>query len=180
MTIKAALLSWDTKSAEDIEGIYRIFLTSPSDQGIKIERVIVSLIELIKDDSDKDLDHLQQGATWLLKHHLQIGRQLKPKVIDDLIDSLFTLKSWQAKLHLLQCFSFFPVKNSQKKTVEQFLRQCLMDKNKFVRAWAYGGFYNLSLLYPEYTSEVTNFIELAMKDEVPSVKARLRNLLKSQ
>jgi hypothetical protein len=176
MTIKAALLSWDTKSAEDIEGIYQdFFLTSATDLDIEIE----TLLKLLKDDSGNKTDRLQQGASWLIKHHLQLGQAIKDGFSDALLDGLVALRPWQAKLHLLQCFPYLTFTEQYKAQVEHFLRQCLMDKNKFVRAWAYSGFHDLSLQYPEYSAEVKNFIEQAMKDEAPSVKARLRNMLKN-
>jgi hypothetical protein len=59
-----------------------------------------------------------------------------------------------------------------------FLRTCLADENKFVRAWAYNGFYLLSQQYPEYQQETEQFFAMAMRDEAASVKARIRNILK--
>lgn len=59
-----------------------------------------------------------------------------------------------------------------------FLRNCLISDNKFVRAWAYNGFYELALQYPAYKTEVKKFLDMAMKDEAASVKARVRNILK--
>jgi len=54
-----------------------------------------------------------------------------------------------------------------------------MSENKFVRSWAYNGFYGLSRQYPEYIQETKQFFEVAMKDEAPSVKARIRNVTKN-
>jgi len=59
--------------------------------------------------------------------------------------------------------------------VEIFLRVCLLDNNKFVRAWAYKGFYELAVQYPKETRQ---FFEMAMRDEAPSVKSRIRNIMK--
>ena len=59
-----------------------------------------------------------------------------------------------------------------------FLRNCLVDNNKFVRAWAYNGFYELAVQYPEYEKETKQFFEMAMRDEAPSVKSRIRNIMK--
>ncbi len=181
MSIKAALLNWDTKSAEDIEGIYQdFFLPTNSDSETLISSIVDMIsLEPLTAEADSEIDILQQGGSWLIKHHLQLGQAIKEECADALLDALTTLRSWQAKLHLLQCLGYFSVKKSQKKSVEHFLRQCLMDKNKFVRAWAYGGFYQLAQQYSEYQLEADNFIQLAMKDEAPSVKARIRNVLKA-
>ncbi len=71
-----------------------------------------------------------------------------------------------------------PIAKGEKKKIEVFLRQCLTDGNKFVRAWAYNGFYEISVQYPEYKKETKLFFEMAMRDEAPSVKARIRNIMK--
>lgn len=133
MTIKAALLNWDTKSAEDIGNIYQdFFLPAHSN----CETLISSLVDLITLDpliaeATNETDILQQAGTWLIKHHLEFGRSINDESADALLAALAVLRPWQAKLHLLQCFGYFSIKKSQKKSVEHFLRQCLMDNNKF-------------------------------------------------
>ncbi len=62
------------------------------------------------------------------------------------------------------------------RSVVTFLRVGLQDKNKFVRAWSYSGFYLLGQQYPEYQDEAKAYIVAAMQDEAPSVQARLRQL----
>jgi len=85
---------------------------------------------------------------------------------------------WETKLHILQCIPFLQIAKTEKKEVEAFLRKCLVDNNKFVRAWAYNGFYEISVQYPEYRNETKQFFDMAMRDEAPSVKARIRNIMK--
>ncbi len=58
------------------------------------------------------------------------------------------------------------------------MRKCLEDDNKFVRAWAYNGFYELAKQYPEYRTEAGQLFEMALRDEAASVKARVRNVMK--
>jgi len=43
---------------------------------------------------------------------------------------------------------------------------------------AYNGFYTLSMQHSEYSQDTKQFLEVAMKDEVPSVKAKIRNIMK--
>jgi hypothetical protein len=87
------------------------------------------------------------------------------------------LERWESKLHILQCLPYIQISSAAKENVEVFLRRCLIDDNKFVRAWAYNGFYEISLQYPEYKEETKQFFEMAMRDEAPSVKARIRNIM---
>jgi hypothetical protein len=71
-----------------------------------------------------------------------------------------------------------PISKNEIKTVEAFLRVSLTDSNKFIRAWAYNGFYEMAIQYPEYKNETKQFFEMAMRDEAASVKARIRNIIK--
>jgi hypothetical protein len=43
-----------------------------------------------------------------------------------------------------------PILKPEKKMVEALLRECLVDNNKFIRAWSYNVFYELSIQYPEH------------------------------
>jgi len=88
------------------------------------------------------------------------------------------LLSWQSKLHVLQSLPYLDIPSKDKRKLECFLKQALADKNKFVRAWAYNGFYVLSRQYSEYEEYAAQIIGLAMQDEAPSVKARIRNIMK--
>jgi hypothetical protein len=62
--------------------------------------------------------------------------------------------------------------------LERFVRIKLSDPNKFVRAWAYKGFYELAKAFPEYQTEASQFFEMAMRDEPASVKTRVGKILK--
>ena len=79
---------------------------------------------------------------------------------------------------MLQCIPFMPIAKKNINVVYNFLRWTLTDQNKFVRAWSYNGFYELSKQHPEYLDETKQYFEMAMRDEAPSVKARIRNILK--
>jgi len=166
MSIEQDILSWDGKSSRDIEDVYHRY---SDDHGLFIPTIIAFISQ----------PTLQKGSSWLLKHCLESGLKLTPKNIKDVYKYLSALGSWEGKLHLLQCLPFMPVAKTEKKKVECFLRQCLMDQNKFVRAWAYNGFYELSVQYPEYKEETKQFFEMAMRDEAASVKARIRNIMKN-
>ncbi|WP_448250543.1 hypothetical protein [Thalassotalea agariperforans] len=71
-----------------------------------------------------------------------------------------------------------PITDAYSRSVYNFLIITLTDQNKFVRAWTYNGLYELSKQHPEYIKEAKQFFEMAMRDEAPSVKARIRNIMK--
>ncbi len=164
MSIKQEIINWDGKSSKYITATYNRY----SNENLFSSQ----LIEFTQQAK------LQKGATWLLKHHLECGWKIPSKEIAKIYKLLPKLEHWETKLHILQCIPYMPINKTAKKHVETFLRKCLSDDNKFVRAWTYNGFYLLSLQYPAYQEETQRLFELAMKDEAASVKARIRNITK--
>jgi len=164
MGIEQALEEWDGKSADDIRAIYEFYLKEPD--------FIDSIVNLTKNQLS------QKGSTWLLKAWLEEGNRLEDSKIKEIYNLLDKLCHWETKLHILQSIPFMPIENQEKKYVDRFLRITLIDTNKFVRAWSYNGFYELARQHPEYISEAKQFFEMAMRDEAPSIKARIRNIMK--
>lgn len=164
MSLQQEIKCWDGKSAIDIKTIYQ---NHQHDKSFSEK-----IIQLINQPC------FQKAATWLLKHHLEKKHQLTKNQNLKILSLLVKLDCWEAKLHILQCLPYLKIFDESKKDAEAFLRQCLVDKNKFVRAWAYNGFYELSIWHPEYQAETQLFFDMAMKDEAASVKARIRNILK--
>ena len=109
----------------------------------------------------------QRGATWLLKHYLeQQPRSVDAATIESVYSRLEELVHWEAKLHVLQCIPYMPVPAAQAQAVETFVRSCLRDQAKFVRAWAYNGFCELARLRPGLRGEAMRLFERAL-DESP-------------
>lgn len=164
MGIEQAIKSWDGKSSSNINAIYDRH--GSNDDFVRI------IIQFSGEES------LQKGATWLLKRHFENNHRIEEDQVTKIFELLPKLEHWEAKLHILQCISYMGIANTGKKQIELFLRKCLTDENKFVRAWAYNGFYELSMQHSEYITETKHLLEMAMRDEAPSVKARIRNILK--
>ena len=165
MNIEQEIVTWDGKSSSEIGAIYRRHCDD--------EMFAIRLIESSRNTG------LQKGATWLLKRYLESSRKLAANEILTLFRLLPELEHWESKLHILQCIPYLAIDKSVKKYVEAFLQACLVDNNKFVRAWAYNGFYEISVQYPEYREKTKQLFEMAMRDEAPSVKARIRNIVKN-
>jgi len=164
MSLEQEIVSWDGKSSSDIDAVYTRYCDDDSFGS--------NIIEFCRKTE------LQKGATWLLKRHLEQGQKLNANTCTALFKLLPKQEHWESKLHILQCLPYLQIGKAAKKNVEAFLRKCLVDDNKFLRAWAYNGFYEISLQYPEYKEEAKQFFEMAMRDEAPSVKARIRNIMK--
>lgn len=165
MGIEQEILSWDGTSSDDLVAIYNRY---------KDDCIFVSqTVKLLKQDST------QQGALWLLKRYFENGGEIGCEQVAVIYKLLPLINQWQTKLLILQCMRYMKIGINEQKLVENFLRSCLNDNNKFLRAWAYNGFYEISTQFPEYKQETKQFFEMAMRDEVPSVKARIRNIVKN-
>lgn len=165
MYIEQEIASWNGKSADDIKAIYD---AHKADHNFADTIIALSLTTAC-----------EKGATWLLKAWLESGNKLDQQQITTIYGALAQLEHWEARLHILQSIPFMPIAHADRKKVYHFLRLTLTDQNKFVRAWSYSGFYELSRQYPEYCNETWQYFEMAMRDEAPSVKARIRNIMKN-
>ena len=161
--LEQALSSWDQKSTAGITAIYQRFAEQTD--------FVQLLIELIRKDSTA------VGSTWLLKHYLECGGKLDAEQVASVYGSVEHLTQWQARLHLLQSMPDMPVPEPHRAPVELFVRKGLSDENKFVRAWSYNGLFELALIYSDLRDETQTVLSMALQDEAPSVKARVRNLL---
>lgn len=166
MSLRDSVAVWDGKSAQLMEQLY---LTHADDDDLP-ETMVRHLADT----------EVQRGMSWLLKRHLETARQSLPEALaQQILQELPTLQDWQSKLHILQCLAQIPVGRAEAARLERFLRECLLETNKFVRAWAYNGFYLLAMQHGEYEAEARQLLTMALRDEPASVKARVRNVLKN-
>ncbi len=121
---------------------------------------------------------LESGVSWLLKHHLSSGHRLTPAQEEKLVGMLPHLSDTDCKLHVLQCMQYLSISKQHCDTYAGFVSECLAADNKFVRAWAYSGLYELAVRHPAYRKEAKASLALATKDPAASVRARARAVLK--
>ena len=151
------------QSAEDIKNIYD--LHSQHSQ---------FFTEIIK---HANAPSLQKGSTWLIKRHLERINDVEDEISQTILELIPSLKEWESRLHVLQSLQYLKIPSKRKRTVELFAKSSIEDNNKFVRAWGYSGFYELARQYSTYQDEATSFMEMAMRDEPASVKARIRQVM---
>ena len=166
MTLLEEIASWDNKSATVLQSTYE----RHSDR----EDFLATILEHIADVE------LQRAATWLLKRHLEVGNSLSPGGSRAILGVLSDQEHWESKLHILQCLPYLDIPEDESAGLEQFLDSCLESDYKFLRAWAYNGFNELSLRFPRYREEVNRMLARASESEAASVRARIRNILKSR
>ncbi len=160
--LETEIANWDGKSATDIRAIH---------QKHHAEVGYVTQLVLLLEKKG-----LQSGVTWLLKAAFEASVVFTPKDVAIIYKHSPLLDTWEPKLHILQCMAYMPIEEPQQAGVEEFLRACLADDNKFVRAWAYNGFYYFAKQFETYREEAGHLFEIALKDEAPSVKARVRKV----
>lgn len=165
MPLKSAIEAWDGQSVEALCRIHDEHRDDPD-----LAATLVELIGALR---------YRLAATRLLKRHLEAGGGVPDAdaVARSLYARLDKLENWECRLNVLQCLSCLPVPDDAVEAVERFLRQCLADDNKFVRAWAYIGFHCLAGRHPRFADEAAAILEAGLRDEPPSVKARIRKCL---
>ncbi len=165
MNLQDDIQAWDKKSKQDILGVYNRH-SGDAD-------FICCLLDLSKHED------CSEGATWLLKHALENGFELNDQQIDGFCGLIeFTLQ-WQSILHILQILPYITVPAAHKNKMMAFVCQHTEDENKFVRAWAYNGLYELANTYPEYREGLSVVFDAAEDTEPPAIKARIRNVKKA-
>jgi len=159
------LIQWDSKYVNELEVIYDKHVHKPD-----FSRTLIMLV--------KEEGSVQIGATWLLKKYLEESNNLKRSEVLVLFDTMDFLKEWQSQLHFLQMLPYIKLNVIDDQNLYQFLNGVIQSPNKFVRAWAYNGLFLLSQTYTAYQDEIYTVLDDALINEAPSVKARIRNILK--
>ena len=166
MTLLDEITSWDNKSATALQSTYE----RHSDEDGFAATILAHVADA----------ELQRATTWLLKKHLEMGNSLSPAGSSALFGVLSVQEHWESKLHILQCLPYLAIPEEERASLKHFLDSCLESDNKFLRAWAYNGFNELSLRFPRYREEVNRMLAQARDSEAASVRARVRNILKSR
>ena len=163
-TLSEEIASWDGKSAAALQSTYRRHCAE--------DDFVATILAHLSDVE------LQRAATWLLKKHLEVGNSLTAAGCRAVFGTLSVQEHWESKLHFLQCLPYLSIPEDDSAGLEQFLDACLESERKFVRAWAYNGFNELSLRFPRYREKVDGMLARAGESESASVRARIRNIRK--
>jgi len=161
---KRALQQWDGKRNQQL---IQLYAQHGESKGF-IDTLLEQLIHR----------HCQVASSWLLKYALEQQQSLSIEQRQLLCQSMLGELPWQARLHFLQCLPFVVIPDGKITLAEQFLKRGLAERNKFVRAWSYNGFYLLARQVPAFQNEVQHLLQQAINTESASVKARVRQLLK--
>ena len=164
MNIIDQLHEWDGIHMDFLKGIYNNNSTNPI--------FFINLVDLLTTHVD-----LQTPSTWLIKHHYDQNGELAKPLIKKLLQKANKLEFWEAQLHLLQILPKVEIPEIALIPVDDLVKVGLKSKNKFVRAWAFQGYYELTKSIPEYTDELILLCNDALQIESPSVKVRINKIL---
>lgn len=137
--------------------------------------LINQLVILLSDDQPK----VQVRATRELKRLAETKTRFNSDQLRVIFDSLMELKHWESRLHICQMLSHLRIPRGSAARVVWFLEQCLSEENKFLRAWAYNGFYELARQHREYRKYSSEQLELGKRERSAAVRARIRNIEKA-
>ena len=80
--------------------------------------------------------NVSNGASWILKAELEDGAVLGEVQIEKLLQSLDSLSSWTAILHICQSVDYLTLKFSQAKLMIRWAKSIETHERPFNRAWA--------------------------------------------
>jgi hypothetical protein len=131
-----------------------------------------SIITLVGDSEPL----LADGATWLVKHHLENNGEMSDAQVNALLAQAQRTTYWIAQLHLCQSIRYLSIPSTQSESLYHWLVLLLRHKKPFVRAWSLDGLWTLAAQYPYFREHAEQARENAMKDSAASVRARAKNL----
>lgn len=162
--LKSKLELWDGVHIEYLKKLYQVNSSSLD--------FFENLITICVNEQD-----LQKAATWLIKYHYDNGQALPDYLTERLLTACKNVENWEAKLHLLQLLPHFNLTDKSIIITDDFARECLADNNKFVRAWAYNGLYELTKYIPELKTELEFICQRAMETESAAIKSKVRKII---
>lgn len=165
MSLEDDIKQWDGKSKSDISDVYLRYAAADG-----------FLNELLKIAIDPNCS---EGATWLIKHALEQKVELNDDQINSFCELIEGALPWQSILHILQILPSIIVPKEHKHQMMAFVRDNTEHENKFVRAWAYNGLYELANTYPEYRDGLSIVFDAAEETEPGAINARIRNVKKA-
>ena len=158
------LLKWDRKHTDYLK---RIYARHEHDSGF-----INSIIGLFL--MENELGH---ATSWLLKHHIDNGRNFGQEEVDRIFEKIGEPTYWETQLHLLQILPNVPKTPKQMAMIEPHIRELLDAEKKFVKAAAYQAYLEIVKLFPELKNEFSTICQKALKKESASLKVKIRSVL---
>ena len=164
--LRAALLAFDGKAISYL-----------SETGVRFREAPDYLPHLIELASDREA-HMDAGATWLVKDHLEQGGALPPGMTALLLQALVGDPSWSAALHILQSVRFLDLAEVNGANMSDCIIALTQHERPFLRAWAVDAIWRLAEAFPALQPRSERALAAAQTDPAASVRARARQSIK--
>ncbi len=122
---------------------------------------------------------VSDGATRLVKMHLDEGGALSPARTSALLGACRSVVSWQAQLHLCQSVARLDLSARQAAALAPWLTPLLSHKRPFVRAWALDALCAVARKNVRFKAIALQALRDADQDAAASVRARARNIART-
>ncbi|NQY96906.1 MAG: hypothetical protein HRT82_07070 [Henriciella sp.] len=164
--LRAALLEFDGKALSYLSETSLRFKQAPD--------YLETLVGLAGDRAA----HIDNGATWLIKDHLEKGGAQAPELVAPLLKQLTTEPSWPAALHILQSVRRVDLTGARDTAAFDAMKAYADHPRPFLRAWAMDAMWRMAHAFPDLQADARRAIGTGLNDKAASVRARARQLSK--
>lgn len=120
--------------------------------------------------------HIGEGASWLIKAHLEAGHRLTDVQSGALLDGLDADLAWPTALHILQSVQYLDGGEAADVRRLAAIEVYTRHERAFVRAWALDAYVRLAAPHPDQKKQIARLLEQGHADPAASVRARARRL----
>lgn len=113
----------------------------------------------------------------MAKRHAEENHMFTDDETEQFADLLSKPGDWIAELNALQILPYIRINEKVSERINTFVERNVESKNKFIRAWAYQGLYELSKNSPSKLSDLKKNLIRILPEESAAVRARIRKIL---
>lgn len=125
-------------------------------------------------------DNISDGATRIIKLHIDNGGALSPQQTGALVKNCKKITSWSAQLHICQVVGRLKLSSSQAAALVPRLTPLLSHDRPFLRAWALDALCAVAHANDRFKKQANDALAAAENDKAASVRARARNILRAR
>ncbi|GEM_PF-5998054 len=141
---------------------------------LKHETFVADLVEF----SAHQRANVAARAIWVIQKIADTNPVLLLKHKHRIINKLTKSSHWEVKAELCHVIPKLSLTRKESLVAIAFFESCQRDASKIVRAWSLNGLYELSKSIPSLIPKVFGLLNEALKSDVPSIRARARNIIK--
>jgi len=137
-------------------------------------------IDVLIEFSTAETTRIKTASTWILKNLIENGRGISARQLNAWATLAQGYDHWESALHFCQSIKHLNVQKKELSKVVTQLERCLKHSRPLVGVWALDGLVHLSDYHSRLVPKVVAALEEMRHLSKPSVKARIRNLVKKR